>query len=226
MPIETGNAIFTGDPYKATDQGIRGPNGRIYVRQLAVAKLTDTLQINIPLNIIAFNKPNILQGKYPPKPLVIPIGGQICRVDFRLPLATGLGGETIQYGIYLPKGVTIIGTTGENLKVSPTTTTTHTVTSPAITAANSAYTAGTGVVLSRPDGVADAGSPSLLTTVSGADLALQLTVSNAGNTAAGNGIGLSQTGAEAYVYVQTIHSIAGNAVNQINELFPARLDTY
>ena len=224
MPIELGNTIFRGDYYQATEQGVIGPDGRIYVQQIAIATLTDTLQTSIPLNVVAANKPNTLQGKYPPKPLVVPIGGQIHRVDFRLPLQ-GIAGDALQYGIYLPKNCTIIGTSTDNLKVSPTVTTTHTVTAPVIASANNSYTPGAGVVLSRAAGVADAAAPSLLRTISGADVTLQLTVSNAANDGAGTGIRLSQEGAIAWVFARVIHSIAGDAIQQMNLDWPAAPDT-
>ncbi|NJL10941.1 MAG: hypothetical protein HC908_14300 [Calothrix sp. SM1_7_51] len=129
----------------------------------------------------------------------------------RLPRAAALGNEPV-YGIDLPRGCTMIGTTGENLKVSPTTVTTHTVVSPIITSANNAYSPNSQAVLSRASGVADAAAPSLLTTVIGAPFTLQVSCSNAGNTAAGNGIRLSQAGAHAFIYARIIYSLPGDAV--------------
>lgn len=220
--FEPGNAIFRGDFYN--QQGLIGADGRVYIQQIAIATLTDTLQTSIPLEVVAANKPNTLQGKYPPKLLQIPVGGQINRVDFRLPL-NALPGDERQYGIYLPKDCTIIGTSTDNLKVSPTATTTHTVTAPVIASANNAYTPGAGAVLSRAAGVADAASPSLLTTVSGSPLTLQLTCSNTGNTAAGTGIRLSKAGAIAWVVARVIYSVAGDAIKQINIDWPSAPDT-
>ncbi|RUR77002.1 hypothetical protein PCC6912_39610 [Chlorogloeopsis fritschii PCC 6912] len=225
MPLELGNAIFRGDAYQAAEQGILGADGRTYVTLLAIAKLTDTLQTSIPLQVVASSKPNTLQGKYPPVNLSVPVGGQIHRVDFRLPLR-GAAGDELQYGIYLPKNCTIIGTSTDNLKVSPTSGTTHTVTAPVIASASNSYTPGAGAVLSRAAGVADQASPSLLTTVSGSPLVLQLTCSNAGNTAAGTGIRLSQTGAIAYAFARVIYSIAGDAIQQINTDWLAAPDSF
>lgn len=217
MALETGNVIFTGDDYKL--QGIRAPNGRVFIRQVGIARLTDALQTTIPLEVIAWGQPRILHGQtYPPKPLKVPVGGQIERVDFRLPLQS-LPGDEAFYGIYLPKSCTLVGTTGENLKVSPTTGTTHTVTSPAIACANNAYAAGAGAVAARQSGLADQASPNLIRTVSGSELTFQITVSNAGNTAAGTGIRLSQTGAKSLIYAQIIYSLDGEAIMQSNENF-------
>lgn len=217
MAIELGNVIFSGDDYKL--QGIRSPGGRVFIRQIGVAKLNDTLQTAIPLQVIAWGQPKPLHcDSYPPKPLKVPVGAQIERVDFRLPLASIPGGEDFA-GIYLPRSCTIVGTTGENLKVSPTTGTTHTVTSPVLTAANNAYTPGAGAVTQRQSGQADQVSPNLIRTVSGSDLTFQITVSNAGNTAVGTGIRLSQTKAEALIYAQIIYSIDGEAIMQANENF-------
>lgn len=217
MALETGNVIFTGDDYKL--QGTRAPSGRVFIRQVGVARLTDALQAAIPLEVIAWGQPRILHGStYPPKPLKVPVGGQIERVDFRLPLQAIPGNEAF-YGIYLPKSSTLVGTTGENLKISPTTGTTHTVTSPVITSVNNAYTAGTGAVATRASGVADQASPSLIRTVTGADLVFQVTVSNAGNTAAGNGIRLSGVGDKSLIYAQIIYSLDGDPIMQANENF-------
>lgn len=224
LGIELGNSIGLGDWYQ-NDQGLLLPNGRIAITKVAIAILTDTLQTTIPLNVIAPGKPNTLQGKYPPVPLSIPVGGQIDRVDFRLPQAL-LPQEEYIYGLHLPKNCTIIGTTGENLKVSPTSGTTHTVTAPVITSASNAYTAGGSAVLSRAAGVVDAASPSLLTTVSGSALALGVAVSNAGNTAVGTGIRLSQAGAIAYIYARVCYTIPGDAINGIYLPLPYAPDTF
>jgi hypothetical protein len=224
MPIELGNVIGHSDWYKGSAQGIITPTGRIAVSVIAIATITDTLQITLPLNVIAPGKNLILQGKNSPIPLVIPVGAQIDRVDFRLPRAL-LPQEEYTYGLQLPKNTTIIGTTGENLKVSPTTTTTHAVTIPIITAANNAYASGASAVLSRGAGSGDGSSPSLLTTVSGSPLALGIAVSNAGNTAAGTGIRLSTTGAIAYIYARIIYTIAGNAIDPTLLPFPYAPDT-
>lgn len=214
MPIEIGNSFTYGDWYQGNEQAVTLPNGRLALSVVAIATITDTLQSTIPLLVQAPGKPLPLQGRFAPRPLVIPVGGQIDRVDFRLPQPL-LPQEEYIYGVHLPKGSTIIGTTGENLKVSPTSGTTHTVTAPAIVSASSSYTPGASAVLSRGAGVADAGSPGLLTTVSGSPLTLGIAVSNSANNAAGNGIRLSLPGAIAYIYARVAYTVPGDAVNPI-----------
>lgn len=206
--VAAGNVIFSGDSYRGVNQGEISPNGRIYVELVARGELTDVLQSSIPLRIFS-TRPNSLQGQFPPQNLQVPVGGQITRVDFRLPRQPSQGDEPI-FGVDLPRNCTLVGTTGENLKVSPTTGSTHTTTAPVIAAANNSYTPNSQAVLSRPDGVADAAG--LLTTVSGSPLVLQATVSNAGNTAAGSGIRLSQTGARAFIFARVIFSLPGDAI--------------
>lgn len=212
-----GNVIHEGDSYKR-QYGI-DESGRFFYEAIARARLTDVLQSAIALNIFS-TKPNSVVGNFPPIPLQIPIGGHLERVDLRLPRAAAAGDEPI-YGIDLPKNCTMIGTTGENLKVSPTTGTTHTVVSPVITSANNAYTPNSQAVLSRASGVPDAAAPSLLTTVTGAPLALQVSCSNAGNTAAGNGIRLSLAGTHAFIYARVIYSLPGDAVKPWSLDLPA-----
>lgn len=224
MPLELGNVIGYGDWYQGFEQGIIQPNGRVAIPLIGRATITDTLQTTLQLLVYPPGKNLILQGKYPPLPFTIPVGGQIERVDFRLPRSL-LPDETYTYGLQLPKGCTIVGTTGENLKVSPTTGTTHTVTSPVITAANNAYAPGAQGVLSRAAGIGDQASPSLLTTVSGSPLTLGIAVSNAGNTAVGTGIRLSQAGAIAYIHARVIYTVAGDAVDPTLLPFPYAPDT-
>lgn len=214
MSLSTGNVTFFPHPQKTWSQVITAPDGGRFVWQYAKALLTNTLQTAIPL-MVPYVKPNTELSIYPDVPLAIPIGAQIMRVDFRLPRAIGLGDSPI-YGIDLPKNVTLVGTTGENLKVSPTTGTTHTVVAPVLTAANNAYTPNTGAVLQRQAGQADQASPSLIQTVSGSPLPLQVTVSNAGNTAAGNGIALSAANVTAFIYASVIYRIDGDPVKPWN----------
>ncbi|MBW4480739.1 MAG: hypothetical protein KME54_28850 [Tolypothrix brevis GSE-NOS-MK-07-07A] len=218
MSLETGNVIFHPDPYKPGVQAIIAPDGNRYIWKWARAKLTDTLQTVIPL-YVSVSKPVYFQDTYPDVPLTVPVGAQIQRVDFRLPNSQPLGSE-VTAGIDVPRNCTIVGTTGENLKVSPLFGTTHTVTSPLITAANSLYTPNTGAVLQRGSGVVDAASPSLLQTVSGTALTLQMTVSNAGNTAVGTGIKLSATKATAFIYAHVVYRIDGDPIKPWNFELP------
>lgn len=214
MSLNPGNFVFFPDPYKTWTQVAVSPDGKRFVWQYARAPITDTLQTVIPLKVPPV-KPPTMSSVYPEVPLVIPVGAQIQRVDFRLPRSVNPGEEYV-YGIDLPKNCTIVGTTGENLKVSPASGTTHTVIAPLLTSVSNTYTPGAGVVLQRASGQVDAASPSLITTVSGSPLTLQMSVSNAGNTAAGNGIRLSSAKATAFIYASIVYRIDGDAVKPWN----------
>jgi hypothetical protein len=214
MSLAVGNVTFHPDPYKLDTQVIIAPDGNRYVWKWARAKITDTLQTVIPL-YVSVSKPIYFQDTYPDVPLTIPVGAQIQRVDFRLPNLQPLGSD-VTPGIDLPRNCTIVGTTGENLKVSPSSGTTHTVVSPLVTAASSLYTPNAWAVLQRGAGVVDAASPSLLQTVSGTPLTLQMSVSNAGNTAVGTGIKLSTAKATAYIYAHVIYRLDGTGIKPWN----------
>ena len=198
MPLS--NANYPISPlYGYTGAGLTDARGNIHQKIRGIAKLTGTLQTAIPMYVPSGKKDQV---KYPDKLLVIPSGAQVNYLGFRLPGYYYQNPEA--YG-YLPSGVTIVGTTGEKVKVSPTATTTYTQLSPAITAASSAYTPDATAVAYRGIGVADASSPSILTTT-GSATTLQVTVSNAGDTAVGTGIRLSDTNAVAYITVQVCYS--------------------
>jgi hypothetical protein len=199
MPLS--NANYPVNPlYSYKRNGLTDARGIVHQKVIAIAKLTDTLQTAIPLYIPSGKKD---QAKYPDSLLVIPSGAQVNYLGLRLP---GYSTPAIPepFG-YLPSDCTIVGTTGEKVKVSPTTTTTYTQLSPAITAASSAYAPDATAVAYRGVAVADAASPSILLTL-GADTTLQVTVSNAGDTAVGTGIRLSKSGAIAYITVQVCYS--------------------
>lgn len=193
-PLSYGNVV--GIPCAWTFDGVRDFDG--YERKLVYgrAKITDALQTNLPLFIPS---DRISQTEFPDKPFTLEAGSIINYIGIRLPNYPLVGEESGVYGL-LPRNVTMIGTTGENLKVSPTTGTTHTVTSPVIVAASNAYAPDGSAQLARAPGQADQASPSLITTL-GADTTFQVTISNAGNAAAGNGIRLSRSGAEAFILV-------------------------
>lgn len=194
-PLSLGN--INGIPDAWVGNGIREFDGSEQKLVYGVAKLTDQLQTSIPLYIPSWRKD---QQTFPDRILTLSAGTIVNYIGFRLPEYGNLyEGVTAPYGL-LPTGCTIVGTTGENLKVSPTTGTTHTVTTPVITAASNAYTPDSFAYVWRTPGMADQASPSLITTI-GSATTLQLTVSNAGNTAAGNGIKLSTAGATAFVFV-------------------------
>lgn len=162
-----------------------------------LAKLTDTLQTAIPLTIPSWRRD---QTTWPDRPLVLPAGATVNYVGLRLPEYGNQFEGASPYGM-LPIGCQIVGTTGENLKVSPATGgTTHTTTSPSIACTSNQYTPDAFATSFRPSGLPNQASPSWITTLAGS-VTPQITVSNAGNTAAGNGVRLSQTGAIAFIIV-------------------------
>lgn len=193
-PLSLGNVV--GIPDSWVGNGVRSFHGQEQKIVFGIAKLTGTLQSSIPLYIPSWRKD---QQTFPDRLFTLQANTVIHYVGFRLPEYGNQYEGVSPWGL-LPQGCTIIGTTGENLKVSPTTGTTHTVTAPAIACANNAYTPDAAAFAARASGSGDAASPSLLTTL-GSATTFQLTVSNAGNTAAGNGIRLSQSDAIAYVPV-------------------------
>ncbi len=200
------NSIFPGSAYDKSPTYL--PTGRQLIEVIGVAKLTDTLQTAIPLQILS-TKPKTLENDFPSLPMTLPIGAQIERVDFRLPKPPAQGDSPI-FGVDLPKGCTIIGTTGEKLKITPVSLP-FTPTLPAITSVSSTYAVGATAVLSRAAGVADSALPNLLGTLA-APLTFQLTCTNSADSAAGTGVRLSVTSATAYVYSRIIYTIPGDAV--------------
>lgn len=190
-PIATRDAGFPLYAWK--NQVVQQPDGSIIGNTVGIAKITDTMQFAIPL-VIPSDRKN--KGDYADRPFIVPQGAQIIYAGIRLPGYPPANQEDI-YGL-LPAGVTMIGISGEHLKISPISGTTYSVAAPVIGGANSAYAPDASAVAYRPSGVADAATPSLLTTLAAATT-YQITVSNNGDSAAGTGIRLSQAGAEAYI---------------------------
>lgn len=139
------------------------------------------------------------------KPYVIPAGATIYRIALRLPRAIR-SDESFMYGV-LPKDVTIQGTAGENLKLASTTAA-HTATSPSIVCnADGTYTPNASAVLCANEWQTLSGQ---LATIN-ADTTFKIYVSNAGNTAAGNGVKLSS--GEAYVLAEICFKMANEAID-------------
>lgn len=138
------------------------------------------------------------------KTFIVPAGATIYRIALRLPRELRAD-EDKKYGL-LEKKATIIGTTGENLKVASTTAA-HTATSPAIVAANSIYTPNASAVLAVNEWQALSGQLATL----GADTTFKLYVSNAGNTAAGVGIRVSS--GVAFVLCEICYKMAAEALD-------------
>lgn len=217
MTLYPGNVVALPDPY--ISQAVLGMDGRHWYRAVARAELTDTLQTDIPL-LIYSQKPNSLLGNFPPKPLILPTGAQIHKVTLRLPANAAEGFEPT-YGIDLPRNTTMVGTTGELVKVA-TTAAPYTPVAPAIASVGNAYAANASAVLARQTAQADQAAPNLLTTLV-ADTTYQISVSDAGSTAAGTGISLSAAGT-AFIYADIFYALDGDAVKPWNLDLPVAPD--
>lgn len=193
-PLHFGNINGVLDAW--VGNGIIDYDGSERKSVYALGKLTSTLQTTIPLFVPSWKKDQV---SFPDRPLIIPNGVTINRVSLRLPEYGNLFEGVSPYGL-LPQGCTIVGTTGENIKVAPSTGTTHTTLAPLLTCAASKYTPDSFSTVWRRSGIADQASPSWITTT-GAAITPQLVVSNAGNTAAGNGVALSLANAIAFIIV-------------------------
>ena len=215
MPVNPGNSIFNTNGYDEAMNGVTGADGRAYRSYIARAKITGELQNNIPL-MLNRNSPNSDVVNFE-RPLTLPVGSWITRIDFRLPSRKREGFEKI-YGLEIAGGTDIVGTTGEKLKVSFEGAVTNPT--PAIASTSSQYTPGSTAILFRPPWLADQASPSLIRQVTGGDGPLKLVVTNAGDTALGTGIRLSTADAIAYVYVAVYVMEIGRAVTPWNHDLP------
>lgn len=125
------------------------------------------------------------------KEIVLPAGVTIYYIGIRLPLRAEAGKERMP-GM-LEQGATLIGVTGENLKVASA----HTSTAPVITCANNAYTS---------DATASSAATPWTTLAAplgtlGVATTFKILVSNAGNTAAGAG-GIRTSKGTARIYAE------------------------
>ncbi len=162
------------------------------------AKLDTTLRTEFDIVLPSHQK------RKADKPFLIPTGATIYRIALRLPRALRQDEDT-KYGL-LEKGATIIGTTGEVLKVASTTAA-HTVTAPGIISGANTYTPNASAVLAVNEWQALTGQLATLA----ADTTFKLYVSNAGNTAAGTGIRVSK--GEAYVLCEVCYKMAAEALD-------------
>ena len=196
---------LTSQPlYGWKDEVCHFPKGWDNGQLAGYAKLTSTLQSSIPIYVPSHQKP---ESVYPDKLMTVPQGAIIYRMAFRLPRAYDATNNQEVYG-RLQQNATLIGTSGENLKIAPTTGG-HTTTAPVITCASSAYTPGTAVSADRFPGQADVTLSNLVT--AGADLPLSILVSNAGNTAAGTGIRTSA--GDAFIIAEVCYYIPSEVIH-------------
>lgn len=150
------------------------------------------------------------------KPFVIPAQATIYRMSVRLPSTTA---PTLQYTYgMLEEKATLVGVTGENLKLASTTAA-HTTTAPVITAVANAYAPNGAAVLASNEWGALAAP--LGTT--GAATPFKVYVSNAGNTAAGTGISVSK--GSAFVLVEICFKMVAEAIDFERTGYPLRPDS-
>lgn len=169
-------------------------NGYYLCEAVGYAKIDPTLRSNIQVMIPSSQAQTPGESiNSPDRPLILPAGAIIGRIGLRLPQSDP--NTTQQFG-NLPKGRALVGTTGELVKVGFNSVFTNT--DPAIACVANAYAPNASRVVQRPPGVADVPLSGLIATV--APTPVNLLVSNAGSTAAGNGIATS--GGVAFAIVQ------------------------
>lgn len=185
----------TDSALNAADRDTVNLHTGYYLREaVGYAKITSTLQSNIPIYLSSQAQAGGELVTNPDKLLILPTGAIVTRIALRLP-ATETN-KTTQYGNLLV-GRTLVGTTGELVKVGATGV--YTTTAPSIAASASVYTPGASATVQRPLGAADAVASGLVTL--GAATIYSLLVSNAGSTAAGSGIATSAGEALAIVQI-------------------------
>jgi hypothetical protein len=207
-PVTMGNFVTRGYTYDG--EVVRDARGFYEGIWVGYAKLTPTLQTVLDVKVSSNRKIHD-PSQFNWKPLVLPQGARVSYAGIRLPRAYDDSRGYVRG--YLPKGATIAGTTGENLKVSyDATSYRHATAAPVLACANSLYTPNSFAVAGRA-GAAEA-APSLFADLT-ADTTVKLYVSNAGNTAAGTGIrlgGTTKPNSYAYIVVEvgwTAPSIPG-----------------
>lgn len=207
----------TGQTLK-TDDAIDLCNGYQLKKRIGYAKITQTLQNNIPIFLPSASQSAEESIVNPDKRLVLPVGAVINSIALRLPkLETNL--VTPQHG-NLPIGSTLIGTTGELIKVAADGV--FATTAPAIACAANLYTPNATAVVNRSLSAPADVAASSLSTVSVANN-FSLVVSNAGNTAAGVGIRTSSGIALAIVRVCWYEPLLAPTYEEMGFLSKSRL---
>jgi hypothetical protein len=185
-----------------------GLGSRQYV---GYGKITTTPQSEIELVLPSFQK------RRADIPFIVP-ASTVYRMSIRLPrfLREDEKGLGKKYGL-LENGATLIGTTGERLKVA-TIAAGHTATSPVIVSASNSYTPNGSVVI----GATEWGTLAAPLGTLASPTTFKLYVSNAGNTAAGNGISVSK--GVAYILAEVCCKILLDAVELEQSGYPLAPD--
>ncbi len=178
------------------DEKINLHDGMRLVERVGYARITSTLQSNIPIFLPSSAQTALELTTNPDKRLTLPVGAVVNHLSLRLPQLEA-DPVTPQYG-NLQKGATLIGTTGEFVKVAANNT--FNTTAPSIVCVANAYTPNSSAVVNRSIATpGDVAASSLIQVAAPIDMSL--VVSNAGNTAAGVGIRTSIGDALAIVRV-------------------------
>jgi hypothetical protein len=200
-----------------SDDKVNVHDGTVLVERIGYAKITSTLQTNIPIFLPSSGQTIEEININPDKRLVLPVGAVITNIALRLPrLETNT--NTPQYG-NLPVGSTLVGTTGELVKVAADGV--FTTTAPSIASVSNAYAPNSAAIASRPIATpADVAASSLITVSSATNLSL--VVSNAGNSAAGTGIRTSSGVGFAIVRVCWFEPLAAPTYEELGFLTKSR----
>jgi hypothetical protein len=185
-----------------SDDKINLHDGMMLNERVGYAKITNLLQTNIPIFLPGSTESAEARSIHPDKRLVLPVGAIVTSIALRLPrLETNV--STPQYG-NLDIGATLIGITGEFVKVAADGV--FTTTAPSIVSVANLYTPNLAAAVNRnPAAPADVATSSLITVT--AATSMSLVVSNAGNTAAGAGIRTSSGDAYAIVRINYLEPL-------------------
>ena len=200
IPLLSGNQINFLNWYNGETNAVM-PKMWCY-QAIGYAEVTSTLQTSIPIYVPSNLGSGTDNTRYPDKLLTVPAGMVLYYLGLRIPPPTPGQSPTPASGsVPTTTGgnTTLIGTTGERLKVG----TAHTDTAPVITCASNAYVPG---IAKLAPTQAMWGTLAAPLGVLGSDTTYNLLVSNAGNTAAGTGIRTAANKVRlivdvAYIYV-------------------------
>lgn len=159
-------------------------NGYLLNEAVGYAKITTTLQTNIPIFVPSESQTSGESVINSDRRLILPVGAIVTRIGLRLPKIDP--NKTTQFG-NLQSGQTLIGTTGDLVKVGADGV--FTTTDPSIAAVSSAYAPNASATVQRGNGAAAVVASGLITVSTPTNMSLL--VSNAGSTAAGAGISTS-----------------------------------
>lgn len=159
-------------------------NGYLLNEAVGYAKITTTLQTNIPIFVPSESQTSGESVIDSDRRLILPVGAIVTRIGLRLPKIDP--NKTTQFG-NLQSGQTLIGTTGDLVKVGADGV--FTTTDPSIAAVSSAYAPNASATVQRGNGAAAVVASGLITVSTPTNMSLL--VSNAGSTAAGAGISTS-----------------------------------